>query len=479
MVTNVGYNTSLITTAQAEEEILSHGETTPILLNTGTNIWRNTTPDEYLRDLRPWSKAFKVYREMQNDEVIGAMLEGIKSPIIASKFEIEAASESPEDQFYKEFINDNLLENPGFDWKHHVEEALEFLDLGFAIHEKVLEKRSDGRLYLKDLIPIGQETLYEWGPPDPYGRPTWFKQYTDYAGISVAPINKLLLFTFKGRKRNPMGDPLLRSLYRPWYFKKNLETIEAIGAERDVGNTPVVTLKEGINYPKETIEKLKEALEGFRVDENLYLILPGGATIIAYGGGNKVYDIRAIIKDWQHLIRQRFFADFLSLGSEGQGTQALAREMTTFFSLAEKSIQERMLWVWNNQLIRWVLRWNGYNPKHAPKLKWGEPGKHNLQTVAQALSTLAASELLDVENINVINYVLDTIGIRPQTPEEVQMKVQQRADEKEKENLAKTSALIGNNGPNSPGPNGDDNPNQGMKPNSTPWTATSGEDKEV
>ena len=469
----------VVTNQIVEAQPITTGETTPVLLSTGTSIWRSTSPDEYLRDLKPWAKAFKVYREMQNDEVIGAMLEGIKSPIIASKFDVIAASDSDEDQFYKQFVIDNLMDNPSFNWKFHVEEALEFLDLGFSLHEKVLEKRSNGRLYVKDLIPIGQETLYEWGPPDPYGRVTSFKQYTDYGGIAVAPIAKLLLFTFKGRKRNPMGDPLLRSLYRPWYFKKNLETIEAIGAERDVGNAPVVMLKEGVNYPEKSINDLKKSLEGFRQDENVYLILPGGASIVAYGGGNKVYDIRAMIRDWQHLIRQRFFADFLALGSEESGTQALAREMTTFFSLAEKSIQERMLWVWNEHLIRYIFRWNGYSPKHMPKLSWGEPGKHNLQVMAQSLATLAGAELIDVEDMDIINFIREALGIRAKTVAEFQMKVQERQIEKEKELQAQMTAAALNPGPNSPSPNGDDNPNQGMKPNAPPHAAPTGEEREV
>ena len=158
------------------------------------------------------------------------------------------------------------------------------------------------------------------GEPDELGRVSSFEQrLPTQSPINVAPIDKLLHFTFRARKRNPEGRGILRSLYRPWYFKKNLEVIEAIGAERDVGNSPVVSLKEG-EYDPASITTLEDGLKAFRMDENTYVILPPGMTMQAYGSGSKVYDIREMIKDWQHVIFRRFFADFLQLGGERVGT---------------------------------------------------------------------------------------------------------------------------------------------------------------
>ena len=333
---------------------------------------------------------------------MGALLESIKTPLIASPFEIVAASESKEDQDAKAFIEKDLFEDLDIEWPAHVAESLEMLDYGFSLSEKVLEKREDGRLHIRSLIPIGQETLDHWGDVDNFGAVSSFVQKRELRGQrplqgAEAPMDKLLHFKFKGRKRNPEGRSLLRSLYRPWYFKKNLEALEAIGAERDVGNAPVATLKEGIRYSKTQIDDLAAALEGFRMDESVYVIAPAGVTIEAYGGGNKVYDVRAMIRDWQHLIRQRFFADFLSLGSEQVGTQALAKEMTTFFGLALRSIQEIMLSVWNRQLIPWVFAWNNWNPTSGkfPRIEWLRPEDSNLQSLAQAYQMLISAGLLE------------------------------------------------------------------------------------
>ena len=48
-------------------------------LSTGLSLWHGQVREEYLNDLTPWSRAVKVYKEMQDDVVIGALLEAIKT----------------------------------------------------------------------------------------------------------------------------------------------------------------------------------------------------------------------------------------------------------------------------------------------------------------------------------------------------------------------------------------------------------------
>lgn len=386
--------------------------TTPIL-EPGLSIWSGQLREEYLNELKPWSRAVKIYQEMQDDVVIGALFESIKTPLLASPFEVVAASNSSSDMAAKEFLEANLFQMPELEWTQHVEEMIEFLDMGWSLSEKVLEKRRDGMLYLRALVPIGQDTLDAWGEVDDLGRVSSFRQRDKNNRLRTAPMPKLLHFTFRGRKRNPQGRGILRSLYRPWFFKKNLEALEAIGAERDVGNAPVAKLDPERKYSSSDLTDLQNALKGFRMDEALYVILPGGVELEAYGGGNKIYDIRSMIKDWQHLIRQRFFADFLSFGTEGVGTQALAREMTTFFGLALRSIQEAMLSVWNRQLTPWLFKWNGWDGQSPlPKLDWLRPGDTNLQSLAQSYSTLIGAGMLDATDVELRNRIRVQLGLK-------------------------------------------------------------------
>lgn len=389
------------------------------VMKTGLSTFRGQVNEEYLTQLKPWSKEIKIFTEMQDDVVIGALFESIKTPLMSSPFEIAAGGNSPEDIEAKEFLQANLLENPNFEWVTHVEEMLQFIDIGFALSEKVLEpNKIDGLLHLRDLMPIGQDSLDRWGEPDDFGRVTSFQQRDKLGAIRSAPMDKLCHFTFRGRKRNPQGQGILRALYRPWYFKKNLETLEAIGVERDVGNAPVVELKEGVRYKQSDLDALAAALEGFRMDEMVYVIMPGGAKLTAYGGGNKVYDVRVIISAWQHLIRQRFFADFLAFGSTNVGTQALAREMTTFFGLALRSIQNMMRSVWNRQLVPWLFEWNHWHLKKFPTVEWLRPGESNIQSLVQAYQMLVNSGLMDVNDPEFRARVRSQIGLKPFIGEE-------------------------------------------------------------
>jgi hypothetical protein len=397
---------------------------TSVALETGISIWRGTISEEYLPELKPWNRAFKVFQEMEDDAVIGTLYESIIVPLLDSKFDVHPASNAAIDLEVADFIRANTIESESFDWIDHVRDQLEMLSYGFALCEKVLEKRQDGLLWLADLIPIGQETLHSWGPLDDHGRITAFIQQTlgtiPGPSIRIAPVEKLILSSFRPRKRNPMGRAISRALYRPWYFKKNLEVVEAIGAERDVGNVPVAVLGEGL-YTSEDMGNLKLGLEGLRIDETSHLIVPHGTEIRPFGSGGKVYDVRGIIRDWAHLIRQRFFMDFVSFGTESVGTQALAKEVTGFFSLALGSIQRELIADWNKQLVPWILQWNNskFSGRTAnPKIVWAKPGKINVQSLAQSVMTLAQGNIIHI-NKALEDHVREQFELPPITEEEI------------------------------------------------------------
>ncbi len=362
----------------------------------GLSFWKGTVAEEYLAELKPWSKAFKVLREMSDDPVIGTLYESVKAPLVDAKFDIIPASSTQADLDAADWLRANTLNAEHFDWLDHVLEMLEALEYGFSLSEIVLEKLSDGRLWLSDLLPIGQETLHLWGPLDKHGKVTSFTQTVQAGSFNrtptrnTAPMSKLLHYPFRARKRNPMGRSLSRGLYRPWYFKKNLEVVEAIGAERDVGNVPVAQLGEGF-ISNDDRSTLRQSLEGLRMDETAFLIVPNGVEVKPFGAGGKVYNVREIIRDYQHTIRQRFFMDFVSFGSESVGTQALAKEVTGFFSLALGSIQRELLSVWNKQLIPYMFRFNMLSfdgISNLPTIQWSRPGKLNVQSLAQSVTTL-------------------------------------------------------------------------------------------
>lgn len=367
---------------------------TKAILGPGLKIWKGLLDEEYLPDLKPWSKAAKIYVEMADDAVIGSLLDAVWTPLLSSEFASVPASQSDEDKKAADFLENNLDGMVDTSWREHVEEMLRFLVFGFAIAEKVLKKHKDGHIHLETLIPVGQDTLWDWGENlDEFGNVVEFRQLDPITGKqNSAPLNKLLHFTFRSRKRDPQGYSLLRGLYRPWFFKKNLEVIEAIGAERDIGGTPIFKLGEQ-RLEEADITDLKATGKGLRMDEAAYIILPQGVELSPYGGGSKIYNVREMIRDWQHIIRQRFFADFISQGSEQVGTQALAREQTTFFGLILRSIQLSMMEVWQKQLVEFLFSFNRFEGA-IPHLDWKPAGKLQVQSLAQALMNMISAKVI-------------------------------------------------------------------------------------
>ena len=413
---------------------------TSVTLGTGLSIWSGQVQEEYLAQLKPWSKAVKVYQEMYDDSVIGAMYEAIKAPLLDASFRVIGGT-TKADQDAIDFIRKNTYDSVFFSWSEHVEDMLDFLPFGFSLAEKVLIQGAGGYLYLRDLMPVAPETLYKWGRLQPNGRVDGFYQFIPNnswrelrnmaqggSPIQYARMSKLVHMTFRARKRNPLGNSMSKSLYRPWYYKRNLEALEAIGAERDVGNVPVVELGEG-SFTEQDTNDLKSALRGLRMDETAYLIVPNGAQVRPFGAGGKVYNIREIIRDYGHLIRQRFFVDFIALGAEQVGTQALAKEISGFFSLALGSIQRYMLEAWNHQLIPYLIGYNGNKfsgISEMPKLVWAKPGKLNAQAVAQSVAQLLGSQAIHY-NFELEEYLRQTFELPPISEREIRQQERREA----------------------------------------------------
>ena len=401
-------------------------------LSPGLRYWSGYVHEEYLDALRPFSKAAKVYREMSDDAVVGAMIDAVKAPLLGAEFYVEAASSSSEDKRAAEFLEMNLEKLEDVTWIEHVEEMLEFIIYGFSIAEKVLEKKKDGKFWLKTLIPVGQETLERWGPLDDLGNVISFIQRDIEGEIREADISKLVLMTYRSRKKDPQGKSILRSIYRSWYIRKTLEIFEAIGVERDVGGTPLIQEGENYQLSDEQIENLKEQMENLRVDEADYIYVPRGVTITPYGGGSKVFDSRRIIDAYDHKMRQRFYADFIAQGSEEVGTNALAKESTTFFNVILRHFQLKMLSAWNIQLVPYLFKYNNFKLEKYPKLEWTKPGYYNPMNIAQATNALIGADALTA-NYATEAHIRKSFGFPRISPEERE-KVMKEKQESQQQN---------------------------------------------
>lgn len=375
--------------------------------------------EEWNTLLKSWNKEVRVYLEMRDDVMVTTMLDAMKLPLLQASFFVERApANTPGDQAAADWLYECINSMHRQTWQSHVSDCLDALDFGFSVGEMVLDKRPDGRLWLKNIDPRGQETLDRWGFGEGEAKDTamTFIQADPDTGTRYdIPLSKCVHVTFRGRKGNPQGKSLLRSVFRPWRMCKDLENLEAIGIERDVGGMPKAKLPEG-DISTEDEDDLRTTLKNLRMDDAMYLLLPFGVDVEPYGGGSKMYDVAAVIDRKQKEILGRGFAQFLKLGMDNVGTQALVRGSQDFFMLSLGSVQDALLEAWNQQLVPYLFAFNRFpGMSDYPTLEWEQPGKVDFAGLINSLVAAINAKLFTPTDIDEdrIREVLDW----PELPE--------------------------------------------------------------
>ena len=422
-------------TATPRRRVIVHrpGTTSPVtrLGATGLRNLGGRIQEEYLTKLKSWDQAVEIYLEMKDDITISTELDAVKLPLLAADFNVTPASESIPDLFAKEFLWQNLNTMHHQTWRSHAEDGLSAIDFGFNVSEIVLEKRSDGRLWIRNLEPRGQETLERWEFDD-HDTTLGFTQRDPDTGRSITiPLAKLVHTTFRGRKGNPQGKPLLRDLYRNWRFIKELENLEGIGIERNVGGMPVAELPEQPLSP-EGLADLQESLRNLRMDDEMYLIVPHGLTVDSYASNSPIGNIGPVIERKQKEMLMRVFAQFLALGMSNVGTQALVKGSQDFFSLGLIAVQQFLLETWNQQLVPYLFFWNqGRFPGMTglPTITWNDPGKVDLEGFVSSYATAVQAKLVtpvseDEEHYRSIADLPDLPEGEGEGPRDVEMPLQ-------------------------------------------------------
>ena len=361
------------------------GNTGPVGV-TGLNQRDGRISEEFNNAIRTPQQRFALYKEMSVDASIAAMLRCVKLPLLAGSFTVEAGSDQSSDIELAKFIQRNLFGMYRQSWRSHVRDMLESLQYGFSLGEIVLEKRGDGQLYLRNVEPRAQETLDRWEFDG--ANVTAFVQRDPITQSSKSiPIDKLIHITLDSSKGNPEGQSMLRPLYRTHKFKKLFELIWGIYFERGVGGMPVVHTPEYNTLSRDELSRIDNAMAEFRRDESSYLRLPFGVELSTYPAKSNRLEIGTALTQLKMDIFVLAFTQFLTLGTQETGTQALVQGDIDFFHLSLISIQQQLLEAWNTQLIPYILLSNNVDPEsleRMPTILWSDPGKTNLKALMES-----------------------------------------------------------------------------------------------
>lgn len=406
-------------------------------------------------------RGVRTFRDMsENDPVVGAMLFAIEKVITRLEWRLDPADDSPEAQATAEFV-DGCLHDMSESWDVTLQSILSMLIYGWSFHEIVYKRRggpeqtdpsrrskfNDGRIGWRKWAIRGQETLWQWAM-DPAGGVQGMIQMDPYnlhakaasdpravaeqqqaqnpfagggsqtidghsinttTGTVLIPINKGLLFRVSAQKGNPQGRSLLRNAYRPWFYKKRIEEIEAVGIERDLAGLPVAYVPPEYLSSAATAEQqqvlsvVQQIVTSIKRNEQEGIVFPtvyddGGHKLfdltLLSAGGQRQFDTDKVISRYDQRIAMSVLADFILLGHERVGSFALGTSKMDLWTMSVDAIAKSITEVVNTHAIPRLLQLNGMSQGQPPSLAYGEVAHVDLGEVADFVQKLAAAGAL-------------------------------------------------------------------------------------
>lgn len=432
---------------------------------TGLKHYSGVLYEEYLPQLQG-RRANAVYTEMaENDPVIGGSLFAIESLLRSVPWAVEPASSEQTAVELATFVEE-CMDDMSHTWEDFISEVLTMIRFGWSFFEITWKQRlgdddprpgapqskySDGLVGWRKFSPRSQDTLYRWRitrngsikgmwqipPPtgvedDMDGEDTGPSDF-GFNTIFI-PMEKALLFRTTSHKNSPQGRSLLRTAYRPWYFCKRIEEIEAIGLERDMAGLPIgwvplellqsnrsAAATEAFRYWKDIITRTKR-------DEQEGMLLPlvydeNGNKLydfeLASTGGRRTFDTGAIVQRYNQQKAMSMLADFILLGHEAVGSFALSSDKTELFAVALGSILDNIEDVLNRHAIPRLMKLNGLpTDARMPQFRHGDIEKPDLAALIQFVQGLANAGAPIFPDLVLENHLRGVADLPPISEEE-------------------------------------------------------------
>ena len=431
----------------------------------GQRRYGGTLYEEFLPQLRG-RRGIAVYDEMsENDDIVGAILFAIEMLVRQCDWNVEPGGSTAKDKEAAEFVK-SCMDDMQETWIDTISEILSFLTFGWSFHEIVYKRRmgntkdprmkskyNDGLIGWKKLPIRAQDTLYqlEYDTEDNLLGMTQMPP-PDFGTFTI-PMEKALLFRTKSRKNNPEGRSILRTAYRPWYFKRRIQEIEGIGIERDLAGLPVLYGPEGLDLWDENMpdnirirKGLEDIVRNIRRDEMEGVVLPYGYKLeLLSSGGNRQFDTNAVINRYDTRIAMTVLADFIFLGHEQTGSFALSSDKTELFAVAIGAFLDIICETFNRQGIPSLIDING---KHFagitdyPKMTHGDIEDVDITKMSQFIRDMTGIGVL-VPDDGLEDYIRQ-VGHLPERTSDTRENDHARQNQQERNEPPEPETAVGN-----------------------------------
>ena len=418
--------------------------------STGLVQYGGKVQEDFLRQLQG-RQGVANYREMSdNDPVVGAIMHAIEMLMRKVDWSVDASDVNDEQAVqYAEFVA-SCMQDMSQSWDDTLSAILSFLTYGFSVHEIVYKRRqghdgdspskfNDGLIGWKKLPIRGQSTIYEWDIDSNGGingvvQEQVLGETFGRSNVNI-PIEKMLLFRTSTKYNNPRGRSILRNAFVPWYFKSKIQEIEAIGIERDLAGMPVAMVPPQLLSDNATsaetaaLNAIKELVRNIKRDEQEGIVFPlaydPDTGNLAYDlkllstGGRRQFDTNAIIQRYDQRISMSVLADFILLGHQATGTQALSVSKIQLFVDSLTAWLGSIAEVFNSYGVPRLMRLNGLDTTKMPSINFTTPENIDIGSLGTFINQLAGAGAPLFPDEALEGYLRDAAGLPQAMAEEV------------------------------------------------------------
>jgi hypothetical protein len=367
-----------------------------------------------------WRK--NVIAMTEQGAIVGAMLFAIEMIIRRVEWQIVPASEDDEQSLRWSDFTKTCFDDMSTAWSDTISEIVTMLPWGFSPLEVVYKYRNgdhrdprrrskfdDGLVGWRKWPIRSQGTVWRWMFDDDGGIDGLVQNAPPQYQYTEIPIEKLLLFRTKARQNNPEGRSVLRNAYVSWYYRNNIQRIEAIGIERDMAGLPVAHVPARIlSSTADTADvsmrsTIKDIVTSIKRDQQEGVVWPSdtdenGNQIyrleLLSSGGMRQFDTDAIIARYDQRIAMTLLADFILLGHEQVGSHALSQDKTDIFVTAIEAWLQSIADVINRFAIPKLMHLNGVHPDLHPKFLFGDVQHTSMQQLCDYVAKLTGANLI-------------------------------------------------------------------------------------
>ena len=374
--------------------------------------WIASSTSEHVEELRGL-KALEKYDEMRRtDYQIGAVLKAITLPIRRGNWTIDPASNETQDRDIAERLQLAYFDEMTVTWDDVVRWVLLMLPFGFSALEQVLEYR-DGLVLPRKLdIRHPRSIVGEVRSRD--GTLTHLVQRVDHDEVDI-PVDQLLIFSTDREGDDWRGTSILRTAYKPYLIKDDLERINALGHARWSAGIPILKVPHNYDPDSKEWEDAESMMDDVRSHEKAYIIYPEGWEPSVLGRNEGVGGAGNPLPSIQHYdqaIASALLAMHITLGGTRTGSRALGGTFIDSFLHAIEAWADYGCQVISRFSVRPIVDRNWGPQERYPRVRVRNIHRIALEIIGYLAQTgaIKLSEALD-------RYLKETLDVPPAVTE--------------------------------------------------------------